>query len=255
MSVGIGPHAAHHVVGCGGDGDHLLRDVDAVFLTRVGDHREHLFHSLDLGGVEPDMVGLVLLHLLEDAACDDIAGCQLCHLVVFRHEALALVVAQHGTGTAHRFGEQEIGQSLDGKGRGMELYELHVHHLGTGAVGQCHAAARRALRVGRMQEETADAACGEDGGLGTQAHQPAVVHGDGSMAVAVTCQQVDDVAVLHGSDVLVFGDDRVQRACHLGAGGVALCVHDAVTAVASFASEVQASVGLAVEEGAVVDEV
>ena len=239
--------AAHHVVRGGRDGDVFRFDVDAVFLARPRDHREDVRSVVDDGRVEPDVVAARVLHLLEDAAGDDVARRELGHRMIAGHETLAFHVAQQRPRAAHGLGNEEVRAAIERECRRVELHELHVHDVRARAPRERHAAARRALGVRRLAVKASRAARCEDCCGRAQHDLFAIQQRDRAVAAAVFRQEVDDVAVLERLDVRFLRDDRVQRARDLRARRIAMRVHDAVAAVAAFAAECELAVCRAVE--------
>ena len=87
--VEVGDHPAARVVGRRHHRDRLPRDVDAELQAAGMDRREVLHEEglAEVGGVEPDVVQAVLLHLEVDRPGHDVARGQLQARVVVGHEA------------------------------------------------------------------------------------------------------------------------------------------------------------------------
>ena len=152
--------------------------------------------------------------------------------------------------------------------RGVELDELHVFGDRLGAVAHGDAVARGDRGVGGRGVDVAAAARGDDGAfgqhgldlvgvevehVGAEAGQSPRVARD-ELAQMVLRQQVDGEAALQHGDVGVRADRGDQRPFDLGAREV-LVVEDAVFGVASFAVQLEASVGRLVETRAPGDQV
>ena len=107
------------------------------------------------------------------------------------HEALALVIDQHGAFAAQRFGRQRRGIAADRDGGGMELHEFRIGDQRAGARRHAQAFAARFQRIGGDGIERAQPAGGEDHGAGAEQHQP------GMRAQAGAGEQAGDAAIFH----------------------------------------------------------
>ena len=189
------------------------------------------------------------LHLADDAAGDVVARQQLRRAVgvlvaqhvaeafflvlrrlrfvvvrdVAEHEPVALAVPQHAALAANAFGDEDAADARrpDHAGR-VELHELHVDEFGPGVVGERVAVAGVLPRVARDLVRLADAAGGQNDGLGLEDDEPA--------ALAVVAERPGDaVAVLEEPDDRALHVDRdalvdavvLQRADQFQAGAVA----------------------------------
>src|SRR5581483_6783006 len=104
--------------------------------------------------------------LVSDRAGNHVARRKLGQLVILRHEALQLEVAQVAALAAQSFGEEETRSALEEQRRGVELHELHVPDFGSGAKGHCDTVAGSDLWVGSVAVHVAEAACGQQHGAG-----------------------------------------------------------------------------------------
>ena len=108
--------------------------------------------------VEDDEVVARALELGIDGAGDDVARREVAHLVIVRHEGLAVAPTQDAALAADRFGDQErFGLRVEEAGR-VELHEFHVRERGAGAVRHRHAVARGDVGVARVEVDLAGAA-------------------------------------------------------------------------------------------------
>ena len=176
--------------------------------------------------------------------------------VVALHERHAPLVHQPGALAAHGLGDQEARRiAVVERGR-VKLDVLGVDDPRAGAVGHGQPVAARAHRVGRAQEDLAEAAGGQHRGPGEAAD-----HVSGSLVEHVSAHAgqriVDRTAVaavvrrrqqVHGRVAgeephsRVLRERRDQRALDRAAGGVG-DVHDARQRVAALAAQRQAAVG------------
>ena len=98
------------------------------------------------------------LQLGVDCSSDDITRRQISHLVVVRHEGLAVASTQDSAFATNGFGNQErLGLRIVEAGR-VELHELHVRQRRAGPIGHRHAIARGHVRIARIQVDLARAA-------------------------------------------------------------------------------------------------
>ena len=263
FAVGVDPHAAAAVVRRRGDGDPLLRDVDADRAALFADVRE----------VAPDRVGVLVRdvevdevhtqtgHFAVDRPGHDVARGERLHRVVLVHELRAVGQAQDRPEAAHRFGDEEIGLFAGVvERRRVELDELHVLGDGLGAVAHGDAVSRGDDRVRGRGVDVSAAARGDDRELrehrldlvrvevqdvGSEAGQSARVARD-EFAQMVLREQVDGEVVFQDRDVRVLADRLDERAFDFGAREV-LVVEDPVLGVAAFAVELETAVGRLVE--------
>ena len=162
-AVEVDLDAAAHIVGCRTYGNVVFGDVDAdaqALGIDVGEVVLGLFGIL-VSDVEAYVVESVLLHLLVDGTCHDVAWSQTQSLVVFLHEALAVGQAQDAAIATHGFGDEEGRMSLAWveEGCGVELYELHVGHCSLGTIDHSLAVARGDHGVGSGLIDSSAAAC------------------------------------------------------------------------------------------------
>ena len=96
-----------------------------------------------------------------DGARHHVAGAELGHRVLVRHEAVAVGVAQDRALAADGLADQPQGALAEGEGGGVELDELQVGERGAGAGGQGGAVGGGAERVRRPRVQVAGAAGGQ----------------------------------------------------------------------------------------------
>ena len=271
LPVGIDPHRRRSSSGRRGDGDPVLRDVDA--------DREALL--VDVGEVAADGIGVLVRHVEVDevlaAACHfavdgpghDVARCERFHRVILVHEFLARLQAQDGPETAHGLRDEEVGfLARVVERRGVELDVLHVLGDGLGAVAHGDAVARGDDRVGGRGIDIAAAARGDDGELGehgldlvggevehigAEAGQPARMARD-EFAQVVLRQEVDGEMVFQHRDAGVPANRLDQRPFDLGAREV-FVVEDAGFGMPALAVQFESAVGGFVEACAPFDQV
>src|SRR2546423_902505 len=70
-------------------------------------------------------ISLLSHHLLQDGTCNDIPGSQFGLGTITRHKALASVIAQICTFTAHSLRDQ-VGRPIGNQTRWMELHKLKI---------------------------------------------------------------------------------------------------------------------------------
>ncbi len=145
------------------------------------------------------------------------------------------------------------GIAADGDGRGMELHELGVADRRAGAGGHAEALTAGFERVGGDGVECADATGGEDDRLGAEEHEAravaAAVAGKDAGDAAVLQRQFESVEAFHDLDRRCREGALGDGACDLGAGAVALDVHDTLGAVRGLTAKREATVGGAVGRG------
>ena len=95
--------------------------------------------------------GAAPFEFMHDGPCYDIARREFRHWVILCHEAQHLHVAQIGALAAQRFRKQKSRRLLQVQSRRMELNELKISHLSSGAISHCHTIARRNAWVSRIQ--------------------------------------------------------------------------------------------------------
>ena len=263
LPVGIDPHASAAVVGRRGDGNPVLRDVDAdreALLVDVGEVAADGIGVL-VRHVEVDEVLAAARHFAVDGPGHDVARCERFHRVVLVHELLARLQAQDGPETAHGLRDEEVGfLARVVERRGVELDVLHVLGDGLGAVTHGDAVAGRHDGVRGRGVDVAAAARGDDRearehgldlvglfveDVGAEAGEAPRVASD-EFAQVVLRQQVDGEVVLEHRDVRVFADRLDQSPFDLGTRQV-LVVEDAVLRVAALAVELEPPVGGLVE--------
>ena len=135
------------------------------------------------------------------------------------HEALAAAVGEIGALAARALGDEDAG-AVDA--RRVELHELHVFQGKTGAQHHGVAVARAGVRARAGEVGAAVAAGGEDGLLGAEAMQAAVVEleGDDAAAGAILVHQQVDGEILDEELGRVLQRLAVQRVQHGVAGAV-----------------------------------
>ena len=135
------------------------------------------------------------------------------------HEALALAVGEVGALAARTLGDQHACAVDAG---GVELHELHVFQRQAGAQHHGVAVAGLGVRTGAGEVDAAIAAGGDDGLLGAEAVQRAVVEleGDDAAAGAVLVHHQVDGEILDEELGRVPERLAVQRVQHGVAGAV-----------------------------------
>ncbi len=265
LGLDVGRDASHGVVGGGLDGDEVDLGLEAlVGAHEVGDVGQLGVDLLgrQVGQVEVEVVGIgahapALPHLGEHGPRDHVTGGQVLDRGgVARHEALTLGVAQDPALAPGGLGEQDA-QLVD-PGR-VELEELHVLERDALPVQQAGAVPGEGVGVGGDLEHLAEAAGGEQQGLGGQDVEVTggQLVGDDGGHPAVDQGHVEGHELVEEGDpalhaLLVEGlEDHVTGAV----GRVAGPAHRRLPVVAGVAAEaalVDAPVGGAVEGQAVV---
>ena len=151
------------------DGEQLGRRVEAELAAALDDRGEALLEEVgaEVAAVEVDVVGAGLAHPGDDRPCHDVARGEVGQLVLTLHEAHTLLVDEEGSLAADGLGDERLltARALaEPEHRGVELDELEVGELGTGAQRGGHAVARRDGRVRRRRVDLAEAARGEHDG-------------------------------------------------------------------------------------------
>src|SRR5208283_269947 len=182
-------------------------------------------------------------------------GSELLSFVVALHETFEIDIAENAAFAAEGFAEEEARSALDGKGSGMELHELHVRKDGTGFVGDGHAVTGGEIGIGGFAEELAEAAGGEENGAGAEFVEGVVsfIHEANAGGAAVFENEFGGEGVgahVEMRDGVSAGE---EGAADLAAGGMAVGVEDAGTAVGGFTGEGELGAG-AIEFGAPFDE-
>src|SRR5713101_367203 len=227
---GIDADATHHIVTGWADFHRAFGDIHVgEFLELVIHAGEFFLHVLGrlLRDIEIRAAVFGAAAFLDfgvDGACDDVAGGELHALgVVFFHEALAKFVTKDAAFAADGFGDENaLHAGRPDHSGGMELHEFHVHQLGAGFVGEGHAIAGVLPGIGSDAPGFADAAGGDDDGLGFENDEAALFApvGDGAGDARAVLEELHDSA-LH-VDVEAHVDAAVlQRANHFQAGAVA----------------------------------
>ena len=247
LAVDVRRQAAHRVVG-GGLNRHWLglRLDSEVSPGEIGHVWEFGVDYLrrQVREVEVDVVLAVdaaaLLDLFVDEAGDHVArGQVLQRRRVALGKGFAGAVAEDAAFAAGGFGEEDA-QLV--QPRRMELVELHVHQRDALAVGEGHAVSRAGQGVRGDLEDPAEAAGGDQDGLGVEGIDLSRldVHGDHAAATAVVGEEdVEQVMLVEEVDLvldslLVEGlDDHMAGAV----GGVAGAAHRGLAEVASVATK------------------
>ena len=164
-----------------------------------------------------------------------------------RHEPLAAVVDEHRAFAADGLGNQRQRGLGSVERRGMELHEFHISEPDARAVRDSKPVTRGDLRVGGVAVDLPAPTRGKHGRVGD----------DLEWLPRETRAQPDAPPALHDqrerARALEYGDGAVrahaldQRPGHLGAGLVAVRVHDALTGMRGLLRELEPAVGLAVE--------
>lgn len=170
---------------------------------------------------------------------------------VVEHEAAAFAVAEHAAFAANAFGDEDAADA-DGPDHagGVKLDELHVEEFGAGAVGEGVAVTGVFPTVAGDFEGTADAAGGEDDGLGGPEDEVAffAVVAEGAGDAAAVDEEAED-GTLHVHIHAAVDAVILEGADHFEAGAIADVGEAGVAVAAEVALEDFAVVG-AIEEGA-----
>ncbi len=199
----VGLDAAHPVVGRGGDGHGRGGPVEPEAAAGGVDGGETpgKKRRAQGGGVEQHRSAALLRHLPGDAAGNHIARGKLGVRVQRLHKAGAVLRAEHSAVATNGLGNKEV--AGNGESGRVELVELDIGHLHTGAQGHGYTVAGGHRGVGGVGKKLARAAAGEENGIDRE-----------GALVAVLVQNVDTG---HAS---VFNDEvageRVLQ--HLDAG-------------------------------------
>src|SRR5882724_9642300 len=229
-SFSIDADATHHVMAGGADFHRAFGDVHVgEFLELVihaGEFFLHVFGRL-VGDVEIGAAvfgAAAFLDFAVDGARDDVAGGKLQALgIVFFHETLAELVAKDAALAANGFGDENaLHAGGPDHASGMELHELHVHELRAGFVSKGHAVAGVLPGIGSDAPGFADAARGDDDGLGFENDEAAGLApvGEGAGNAATVGQQARDGA-LHVNVNALLDAAVLQRSNDLEARAVA----------------------------------
>ena len=179
-AVEVRGHAAHRVVSGGRDSHRLAGGIDPRGAQRRHDVGEA--GEIDLAHVEQDGAALAQLGLDRES-----------HLVARRqlvHEALAILGDQLGPLAPHGLGDEEAVMPVVrmDESRGVELHELDVGEIRAGRMGERHADAGGAARIGRAPPERRRPAGGEHGAASGER---------AGAAVEVLCEHTDAAAVMY----------------------------------------------------------
>jgi 3-dehydroquinate synthase len=234
-AVEIGMDAAHGVVGGGMDGGGLFGEIEAVVEAGLEDAGEVVLHDAggEVGHVEKHVGGAGAGDFRDNGAADDVAGGE------FVGEALAGGVAEEGAVTAEGFREEESGGAIEVEGGGVELDEFDIADDGAGAPGHGDAIAGGDIGVGGVLVDAAEAAGGEQDGVGEDgvAFAVAGVVGDGAADLAILHEQIGNGGEAEEADVGKGGGFPIEGAGDFTAGGIAVGMEDAVAGVGAFAAE------------------
>ena len=113
--------------------------------------------------------------LAHDGAGHQVAGGQLTCRLVAGHETLAVDVEQPRAFAAQGLREQEARRAGNGDDRRMELHELEIADRRPGRPRQRHAVAGGDRGIGRLAEDAAGAAGGQQRSRGAHLGEPAVL--------------------------------------------------------------------------------
>src|SRR5438445_1465330 len=227
---GIHANAAHHVVAGGADFHRSFGDVHVgQFLELVihaGELLLHVFSGLvrDVEISAAVFGAAAFFDFGVDGARNDVTRGEFHALgVVSFHEALAHFIAQDAAFAADGFGDKNaLDAGRPDHSGGMELDEFHVHKLGAGFVSEGHAVAGVLPGVRSDAPGFADAAGGDDDGLGFENDEASGLApiGKGAGDAATVGEKARDGA-LH-VDVNALLDAAVlQGSNHFEAGAVA----------------------------------
>ena len=201
----------------------------------------------ELARVEVDAAPLLLA---VDRARHHVARRELGVAVLLEHEPRALLVDEDRPFAAHRLGDQRERVLRRVERGGMELHELHVGERHAGAVRDGVAVARGDHRVGRVAEDLAAATRREHGRVGDDLHRLAGHARAHAERRAPRHDEVQHARPLEHADPLARPYALDERARDLGAGLVAVRVHDAVRRVRRLAAELELAARVEVELGA-----
>src|SRR5690606_980984 len=236
-AVQVGADAAARVVGGRDDRDRFGHGVDAVVPAGGQDGGEAVLPHLgaEVAAVEEHVGRAGLPHPVHDPFRDDVAGGELGEGVAPGHEPPAGVVDEVGALAPHGLGDQRLlppGAFAEPQHGRVELDELQVGDLGSGAQGERYAVAGRDLRVRRRGVDLAEPAGGGHDGAGADGADaaglplPHDVEGDPGGASGGVLQQVEDEGVLDDLDTGVL-ERGEEGAADLRAGRVPAGVRDA----------------------------
>src|SRR6266436_1381172 len=210
---GIHANAAHHVVAGGADFHRAFGDVHVgQFLELVihaGELLLHVFSGLvrDIEISAAVFGAAAFLDFCVDGARDDIARGEFHALrVVSFHEAFAHFIAQDAAFAADGLGDKNaLDAGRPDHSGGMELDKLHVHKLGAGLVSEGHAVTGVLPGVGSDAPGFADAAGGDDDGLGFENDEAAGLApvGEGAGDAAAVGQEARNGALHVDVDALL----------------------------------------------------
>ena len=173
--------------------------------------------------------------------------------VVFLHELLTLLVAEHRSVASHGLGDKEA-RTVAGviEGGGMELDEFHVLDRAFGTIDHRNAVARRYERIGCGLVDRSHAACGYEGDArqecvdfaGLRVEHIGSVAGDvgsaacDNLAEMVLGDNLDREMMFEDIDILVGSDGFDKRLLDFKAGVVGM-VEYAELGVASLTVKVE----------------
>ena len=225
--------------GAHGRGDFF--EIDAVVQASLVNAREFFSQR---AGVE---VRHVQIHagssrgaaFLDDITRDDVARSELRQLVIAIHETLAGGVAEIGSFAAQGFAEQKSRGIFHKKRRGVELDEFDVGDFGAVAIGDRHAIAGGDIRIGGVLEDAPQTSGGEQHGAGANGdcRSRGIVMDQDAADGSVFHQQIGDGFETLKADVVERSGAGTHGADQLAAGGIAMRVQHAITAVGSFAGK------------------
>ncbi len=188
----IGANASHRIMRRRTDRHQVRGKIDVVLQAGGVNARESLLQAfaIQVGKVKIDdrLARRRNFQLVGNGAGDDIARSQLRHIVVLRHEAAEIRIAQISAFAAQRLGEQKARRVFQIKSCRMELNEFHVADFGARPKGHGNAIARSDPGVRGIGIDLAHAAGGQHDGC-----RPDLF----LFTVLVQQMNADDAAVFH----------------------------------------------------------
>ena len=248
----IGHHPTHHIVRGRRHRNRLVKRIDATGTTDgedAGKARGEV--GAELRGVQKYRAKLLLL--AENLAGHDIPWGEFGQAVALGHKPLPAAIEQDRPFPAHGFRNQGERILRGIEGRGVKLDELHVRQPCTGPVRDGEAVTGGHLWIGGVSVNLTAPASGEHGRVRHQFHGPtgeAGAHPRTLDPVFILIQeQIEHPGHFNHLNVRCLAHFGHQRAGNLGAGLVAVGVHDAVAGVCRFLPQLEVAVGVEIEAG------
>mmetsp|Transcript_69425 Transcript_69425/g.145005 ORF Transcript_69425/g.145005 Transcript_69425/m.145005 type:complete len:556 (-) Transcript_69425:101-1768(-) len=218
LCLPIGGDASHVVVHGGQDGSGLLGHIDTgEDLGSLGDAGQSLGQGLR-GQVVQVQVDVVLVGA-DTTTLADLQGHGSAHDIargqvlgsggISGHEGLTLTVSQDAALTTASLSEEAAGREDASR---VELHELQVLHGQACSSGHGAAVASAGVGGGAGLVGSAEAASGDDGAVGAEAVDGAILHahGDASQAPAIVAHDQVHGEVLHEEQAVELQGHAVQ---------------------------------------------